>query len=428
MSNHVFLIDSNKTPMNPIHPAHARELMEKGKAAIFRMFPFTLIMKRVVAKILTYPISLRIDLGSKFTGISLVNNRDEVVWGMELQHRGLAISHALITRSAVRRGRRTRHTRYRQARFLNRKRLKGWLAPSLMHRVLTIETWVKRLIKFSPVAEIRQELVRFDLQQLENPEISGIEYQRGKLAGYEVREYLLNKWSRKCTYCSIENVPLQVEHVKPKANGGSDRISNLCLACDKCNKKKGVLDIKIFLASKPELLKKIQSQLKAPLKDAAAVNSTRWALFNRLKLTGLLVSTGSGGLTKFNRTRLELPKTHWLDAACIGVVDTLKILTTKVLSVKATGHGCRRMCNINKFGFPCTEPKQEFAHVSTGDMVRVTLYKDRKNVIAGTYAVRVKAPTEKGCEVVIDRFRIGFSNMQDVKINYHSDGFSYAWF
>ena len=448
MSNFVFLIDSSKTPMNPIHPAHARELMEKGKAAVFRMYPFTLIMKRVVDNIVTYPLSLRIDPGSKFTGISLVNNRDEVVWGMELTHRGAAIQDALETRKGVRRGRRARHTRYRQARFLNRKRPEGWLAPSLMHRVLTIETWVKRLIKFSPVAEIRQVLVRFDLQQLENPEISSVEYQQGTLLGYNIREYLLNKWDRKCTYCKAENTPLQVEHIVPKAKGGTNRISNLCLACESCNQKKGTLDIKDFLSGKPDLLKQIQSQAKRPLKDAAAVNSTRWKLFEVLKQTvgggntpkrvlggsfppkslappGLSVSTGSGGLTKFNRTRLELPKTHWLDAACVGVVDALLVLTTKILSVKATGHGCRRMTRINKFGFPCTEPKQTFNHVSTGDFVKATIRKDRKNVMAGTYAGRVKTPTTKGCEVVINGFRIGLSSMQDIKIIHHSDGFTY---
>lgn len=369
MSNFVFLIDANRTPMNPIHPAQARDLMDQGKAAVFRRYPFTLIMKRVVERIVIYPLSLRIDPGSKFTGISLVNNRDEVIWGMELAHRGLAISEALTTRKAVRHGRRARLTRYRQPRFLNRTRQTGWLPPSLMHRVLTTETWVKRLIKFSPIAEIRQELVRFDLQQLENPEISGIEYQQGTLLGYSVREYLLNKWERKCTYCEAKDAPLQVEHVNPKANGGSNRISNLCLACDKCNKKKGTLDIKIFLASKPELLKKIQSQLKRPLKDAAAVNSTRWALFRRLKQFGLPVSTGSGGLTKFNRTRLGLPKLHWLDAACVGVVDTMTVLVTKILSVKANGKGTRRLCRMNKFGFPCSKPRTTYKHGwQTGDI------------------------------------------------------------
>jgi 5-methylcytosine-specific restriction endonuclease McrA len=417
MSNFVFLIDANKTPMNPIHPAHARELMEKGKAAVFRRFPFTLIMKRIVDKIITYPLSLRVDPGSRFTGISLVNNRDEVVWGMELQHRGLAIKDALETRKAIRRGRRTRHTRYRQSRFLNRKRPDGWLAPSLMHRVLTIITWVKRLIKFSPIAEIRQELVRFDLQQLEHPEISGIEYQQGELLGYEVREYLLNKWERKCTYCEIKDVPLQVEHVKPKASEGTNRISNLCLACEKCNLKKGTLDIKIFLAKKPELLNNIQSQLKRPLKDAAAVNSTRWALFNRLKLTKIPVVTGSGGLTKFNRVRLDLPKTHWLDAACVGVVDTLKILTTKILSVKATGQGTRRLCRINKFGFPCSNPRQAYEHDwQTGDIATGKGVTGRVVVQSGTRL-----------EIRVDGKRIG-GKLNDFKLFHSKDSYSYATF
>jgi len=35
----------------------------------------------------------------------------------------------------------------------------------------------------------------FDTQKLQNPEISGVEYQQGELFGYEVREYLLEKWN-----------------------------------------------------------------------------------------------------------------------------------------------------------------------------------------------------------------------------------------
>jgi 5-methylcytosine-specific restriction endonuclease McrA len=426
MSNFVFLVDSSKTPMNPIHPAHAKELLNKNKAAVFRRFPFTLIMNRVVENIVTYPITLKIDPGSKTTGIALVNNLNEVIWGMELQHRGAAIKDGLETRKAVRRGRRARHTRYRQARFLNRTRPEGWIAPSLRHRVQTTETWVRRLCKFAPITAIVQELVRFDLQQLENPEISGVEYQQGELQGYEVREYLLNKWERKCAYCGAENVPLQVEHIKPKAKGGTDRISNLCLACEKCNTRKGTQDIEKFLAKKPEILKQILTQAKRPLKDAAAVNTTRWALFNTLKGFGLPVSTGSGGRTKFNRTRLQLPKTHSLDAACVGIVEKLSVLTTKILEVKSTGHGCRRFCRINKYGFPCTEPKQDFNHVSTGDFVKVSITKDRKNVSSGTYTGRVKTPTPKGCEVVINGFRVGFSSMTSVKTIHRNDGFSYA--
>ncbi len=163
---------------------------------------------------------------------------------------------------------------------------------------------------------ISMELVKFDTQLMENAEISGIEYQQGTLAGYEVREYLLEKWGRKCTYCGKEGIPLQVEHMVSRAKLGSNRISNLCLACEKCNIRKGTKDIRDFLKKKPELLKKILAQ--APLRDAAAINATKWELFRRLEALGLPIECGSGGLTKYNRTMRELPKTHWIDAACVG--------------------------------------------------------------------------------------------------------------
>jgi len=105
------------------------------------------------------------------------------------------------------------------------------------------------------------------------------------LPGYEVREYLFNKWERKCAYCGVEKIALQVEHSDPRAKGGSNRISNLCLACHSYNQKKGTKNIEQFLAKKPDLLKRILAQAKRPLKDATVVNSTRWALFNRLKET-----------------------------------------------------------------------------------------------------------------------------------------------
>jgi 5-methylcytosine-specific restriction endonuclease McrA len=91
------------------------------------------------------------------------------------------------------------------------------------------------------------------------------------LFGYEVREYLLEKWSRQCAYCGVKDVPLEVEHIHPKSKGGTDRATNLCIACSKCNQKKGDKDIAEFLKKKPEVLKRVLSCAKAPLKDAAAV-------------------------------------------------------------------------------------------------------------------------------------------------------------
>nr|WP_324611032.1 RNA-guided endonuclease IscB [Moorena producens] len=308
MQNYVFVIDANKQPLNPIHPRKARRLLDKGKAAVFRMYPFTIIIKTAIPNPTISPCQIKIDPGSKTTGFAIVQN-DQVIWGMELEHRGGLIKKKLESRRAVRRGRRNRNTRYRKPRFLNRRRPQGWLPPSLEHRILTTQTWVKRLIKFCPVNEIWVERVKFDTQKMQNPEISGVEYQQGELAGYEVREYLLEKWGRECTYCGKPNTPLQIEHIHPRSKGGSNRVSNLCLACEKCNIRKGDKSIEDFLKKKPDLLKKIKSLAKQPLKDAAIVNATRNKLVKVLRTLKPVV-TGTGAQTKYNRTKLRLPKQH----------------------------------------------------------------------------------------------------------------------
>jgi len=387
LSNFIFVIDTHKRPLDPIHPGQARLLLSQGKAAVYRRFPFAIILKEAQPEAPVSTLELKIDPGSKATGFAILNGCN-VIFAAELTHRGQAIKASLESRRSIRRNRRARTTRYRQARFLNRTRPQGWLAPSLQHRVETVSTWVEKFRRLAPIASLTQELVRFDLQQLENPEIVGVEYQQGTLAGYEVREYLLNKWDRKCAYCEVENIPLQIEHIHPKSKGGSNRISNLTLACEKCNTKKGTQDIKDFLKKKPELLKQILAQAKRPLKDAAAVNSTRWALLNRLKATGLPLTTGSGGLSKFNRTRLGLPKTHWLDAACVGETPTLEVLVKQPLLIKATGHGSRQKCRTDKYGFPGRYvPESPFVlGFQTGDIVKAVVTTGKK---IGSYVGRI---------------------------------------
>lgn len=293
----VFVLDKNRQPLMPCHPARARELLNRGKAAVYRRVPFTLILKARAggdAQLLC----LKLDPGSKTTGLAMTlhrQGRDTVIWAGELNHRGKSIRASLDARRALRRGRRNRKTRYRAKRFLNRTKPAGWLAPSLQHRVDTTLSWVKRLTRLAPVTALSQELVRFDMQAIQNPEIDGVEYQQGELAGYEVREYLLEKWGRQCAYCPATDVPLQIEHIVAKANGGTNRVSNLTMACRKCNERKGTQRIEDFLAHDPARLARIKAQAKAPLKDAAAVNSTRWALFNALRETGLSVETGEIG-------------------------------------------------------------------------------------------------------------------------------------
>jgi hypothetical protein len=309
----VFVLDTNKQALNPMHPGRARLLLTAGKAALYRRYPFTIILKRATREPMLHPLRVKIDPGSKTTGIAVVNDASgEVMWAAELTHRGGHIKRALDQRRTVRRNRRQRKTRYRKPRFDNRRKRKGTLAPSLQSRVCTIITWVRRLIGLCPITAISQELVRVDTQVMENPDIEGVAYQQGELAGYEIREYVLVKWNHTCAYCDAQNVPLQLDHVQARSRNGSNRV------------KRG------------------------------------------------------------------LAKTHWLDAACVGASTPhyLRIKGIVPLLITATGHGNRRMCRMDRFGFPRTGPKlhKRVQGFQTGDLARAVVSSGSKQ---GTYAGKV---------------------------------------
>jgi 5-methylcytosine-specific restriction endonuclease McrA len=385
----VLVLDTQKTALMPCHPARAKELLDKGKAAVFRRYPFTIILQYAV-EANNQPITFKVDPGSRTTGIVLVaefQRGQRVVWAAELTHRGWQIRDNLLKRRQLRRGRRSRKTRYRKPRFDNRCRPEGWLPPSLQSRVDNILTWLVRLYRFVPITHLALELVRFDTQLMQNPEISGVEYQQGELLGYEVREYLLEKWGRQCAYCGAKNVPLEVEHIVPKIRGGSNRISNLTLACTPCNQRKDSQTAVEF--GYPG----IQTQAKEPLRDATAVNATRWSLWRELDQSGLPLEIGTGGRTKFNRTRQGYPKTHWLDAVCVGESGNAVFVYPKhkPLQIMATGRQARQMCRVDRYGFPRTKSKQNrTVHAfQTGDMVKAVVPTGKnKGTHRGRVAVR----------------------------------------
>jgi 5-methylcytosine-specific restriction endonuclease McrA len=425
----VFVLDTQKQPLNPVHPGRARMLLSQGKAAVFKRYPFTIILKGAVKSPVVESLRIKLDPGSKITGIAIVNDTSgEVVFAAELTHRGEAIKKRLESRRGVRRGRRQRHTRYRQPRFDNRRNKKrGWIAPSLESRVCNVVTWVKRLIRVCPINALSQELVKFDLQAMENPEISGVEYQQGTLYGYEVREYLLEKWGRQCAYCGKTAGPLEVEHINPRSKSRDDRVCNLTLACEPCNNQKGNQDIRVFLAKNPDLLERILAQAKAPLKDAAAVNTTRWMLYEQLKALGVPVECSSGGRTKYNRVSRGLEKAHWLDASCVGAStpEHLHLAGVVPLLIAATGHGSRQMCLMDRRGFPRTGPKQakRVKGFQTGDMVKAVV---TSGVKRGNYVGRVAVRATGSFNITTKAGKTvqGISHRQ-CRVLHTCDGYSY---
>lgn len=424
----ILVVDQERRPLMPCTPARARMLLKSRKAAILHRFPLVLILKEARPAAVVEPLRVKLDPGAKTSGIAVVNDcTGEVIWAAELTHRSQAIREALTKRRAVRRARRQRHTRYRPRRFANRRRPTGWLSPSLLSRVLHLLTWVKRLSRWCPLGAISLELVRFDTAALQNPEIRGQGYQKGTLFEAEIKEYLLLKWQHQCAYCSASATRLEIDHVHPRSKGGSNRVSNLVIACRACNEAKADQPIEAFLADRPELLAQIQLQLKTPLADAAAINSTRWRLYQELQRTGIPVEVGTGGRTRWNRTRQALPKTHWIDAAAVGIStpERLRIRHVRPWLIEAKGRQARQMVNVDDHGFPRGKPKgpSRVQGFRTGDLVKAVCPPHLK--AKGVHVGRVLVRTRGIFDVQTRHGRVKDIPVRCCRSLQHGDGYIY---
>jgi len=301
----------------------------------------------------------------------------------ELSHRGEEVHKRMGKRAGYRRRRRSANLRYRPARFQNRRRKQGWLPPSLRSRIENALTWATRYRRWVPLTSIEVERVKFDLSLMQNPEIEGVAYQRGELAGWECRAYLLEKFGRRCVYCGKQEVPFEIDHVCPRSRGGTDRVSNLVLSCHDCNQAKGKQTASEF--GHPE----VEKQARIPLKDASAVNATRFALVERLGQLGLPIGTWSGGRTRWNRARWGIEKTHAHDALCVGDMAGVEKGRDLTLEISATGRGSHCRTNVDNSGFPRGKfsRQKRVRGFSTGDLVRATVPKPLKT--AGRHVGRV---------------------------------------
>jgi len=424
----VLVLSNTKKPLMPCHPARARRFLKQGRAVVYRRFPFTILLKDREDGYIQ-PIECKIDPGAKETGIAFVASfkRGNVcIWAAHLEHKGFQVKQALEKRRHFRRARRNRKTRHRKARFDNRARPEGWLPPSLQSRVDNITNFIRKYHRFVVFTGFTVEHVKFDMVLMQNPEVSGIEYQQGTLHGYTVKEYLLEKYKRSCCYCNKTDVPLEVEHVVPKSKGGSNRIANLVLACRKCNEKKGTKDIEVFLRKKPERLKTIKAGLKKPLRAAAAVNATRNKIVRELRAFGLPVTTTTGAQTKFNRKVQGYPKAHWLDAAVLGEQgESVELLSGSILHIKAMGRGSRQSCKPDKHGFPRTKPKAKAKKVKgfqTGDIVKAVVPTGKK---VGTHMGRVAVRSSGSFNIKTKDKTIQGIGYQHCQLLHKMDGYAY---
>ncbi|MFB6989355.1 RNA-guided endonuclease IscB [Streptomyces sp. NPDC056230] len=439
----VFVLDRHGTPLMPCHPARARQLLAKGRARVTKAVPFTIrITDRAEVDSEVPGVQVRIDPGSEGTGISLTHDRStghencapfvarSGLFSVELRHRGHQIHANMRRRASLRHRRRTANLRHRKPRFANRRRKVGWLPPSLQHRVDTTVSLVRRLSNLAPISQVHVEETAFDVHAMSADRVlEGLDYQRGTLEGYEVREYLLEKWQRTCAYCGATGVPLEVEHMRAKARGGSDRISNLVLACRPCNLAKGTRSLTDFLADRPESAAQILRQSRSSLRNAAAMNATRWRLRAGLQSLGLPVSGWSGGRTKFNRARSGLPKSHTLDSLCVGEVgEGTRIVNFpgRFLIVACTGRGSYRRTIPDRHGFPRitrTRVKQHFGF-TTGDFAIATVPSGKRS---GTHSGRIAVRSDGYFNVRTASGLVPAIHHRHFRLLQRGDGYGYTW-
>mgnify|MGYP000956701768 CR=1 FL=1 len=381
----VLVIDKRMRPCNAISEAYTRILLHSKQAVIHRRYPFTIRLKNNNAVKKTDVYTIKIDPGASVTGLSIVDNENKVIMLAELVHRGKTIKRNLDSRRAVRRSRRNRKTRYRPARFRNRTRPQGWLAPSVKSRADNVINFVRKLKRFLNISNIEIERVGFDVAQMSSEKpLYGADYRQGALYQTELRSFLFKKHNGRCVYCG--NKAEEVEHVIPKSKGGTDSPYNLVIACRKCNELKGKLSLKEF----GKLMNKDFSHLepKELPKHAAIVQSARNYMFQEI---AKIVSNTAGydaWLTKYNREELNLAKQHYYDALSVGEIKDYKFLTDKVLIISAKGRGSRQMCRMDRFGFPRTSAKasKSVKGFQTGDIVKAVVPSGSKQ---GEYLGRV---------------------------------------
>lgn len=321
----------------PTNPAKARHLLKSGKAKVVRRTPFT-IQLTVATGEAKQDITLGVDAGSVVVGLS-ATTENEVLFEAELQLRNDIVK-LLATRATMRRVRRSRKTRYRQARFLNRMRPKGWLPPSIVNKINGHSKVIALVKKLLPITKVIIEVAQFDIQKINNPDIAGVDYQQGEQLGFwNVREYVLFRDGHKCQ--GIPNCKgqiLNVHHIESRQTGGNAP-NNLVTLCEDCHKNHH--SGKIILS-----LKRGKS-----FKHATFMGILRKSLYEK-ELKGFPnTELTYGYITKNTRITNSIPKSHIIDARCISGQSLTKG-SSNVYSMKQVRGQNRQLhkATINKGG------------------------------------------------------------------------------
>ena len=300
-------------PLMPCTQKKARILLKEGKAVIYKYDPFTIQLTYATGET-KQDCHIGIDTGSKHIGMA-ITSENKVLFKGEIELRQDVKSN-IDTKHIYRRSRRNRKTRYRQPRFLNRKRSDKWLPPSLQNRVDHTFHWIDTFCSLVSDPILHIEVGKFDTAKMINPEINGVDYQHGQTYGFfEERYFVFARDNYTCQCCGkSKDKILQTHHIIYRSNGGTDRVDNLITVCTDCHTSQNHRKGGIFYQWQ-EQHKKVKQYKEPPF-----MNTLRKRIF--VAYPDAEITYGSE--TTPHRKELGLEKTHYNDAITISGITNIK--------------------------------------------------------------------------------------------------------
>ena len=384
----VYVINYDNQPLMPCSNTIARLLLKQGKAKVKRKTPFT-IKLTYQADNYTQNLMLGIDTGSSKIGSAVVKESGDIVYLSQIEIRN-DITDKMKQRSKYRRNRRNRKTRYRKARWLNRKNSikKDRFSPTMTSKINSHIKEIEFVKSILPIKNIILETGSFDTHALKNPAVLKNKwlYQKGINYGFSnTKSYVLDRDNYTCQYCKgkTKDSKLEVHHIIFRRNGGSDEESNLICLCKTCHDK----------LHKDEISLNKKGKIKSQLKHATQMNSIRVQL---LKIYPTAKET-FGYITKEHRQFMGLVKEHYNDAITIASLNNIE--NTGCLNVRYLIDNVIYKKCISKGDFQQNKGIRSEQKIPTGKIQRFRKF-DKVKYLGKEYFIKGRMST--GYAVLMD--------------------------
>jgi hypothetical protein len=392
----VYVLDINGQPLMPTDRyGKVKHLLRQGKAVVVKRCPFTIRLLYVTTAY-TQKLTLGVDTGSGTLGAAVLDEKRNVVYMSKVIVRN-DITDKMTQRAKYRRSRRNSKTRYRKARWLNRKNSikTGRFSPTMISKIHSHVKEIEYIKSILPITTLVLETGQFDTHLMRNPALANSNikhwgYQKGINYGFEnTKAMVLNRDNYTCQYCKgkHKDPKLEVHHIVFRSQGGSDKESNLITLCHTCHKD----------LHSGKITPKFTGKKKGTLKYATQMNSIRCQL---LKQYPEAIET-FGYATKANRLSIGIEKDHHLDACVIASQGLSINIKTNLAYLKKS---------VSKGDYQQTKGIRSEQPIPTGKICGFRKY-DKVKYFGKEYFIKGRMSTGYAILMDIDGNKIDFSAM-----------------